>query len=1473
MGFGDFLRGIAAQVNPFDNGATYGTYNPPKKRQDQFQPQVVRPTPSPGIQTNSYSNTIKNSQSPLDFGRLKINNTVNPANNQQPDNSQPRPYGFWQKAGDIASGMATGVAEVPFGVARAASGAAEGIDQLPALAVKGVNAAANKFDGNTGHWGVTDAIDNATSAVNAHTFDPLNKGIDTAANYVGTHMPFGDKAINQAAGHAGYLGSQVGANVIAGLTGLGELSDAAVASKLADGTRAANILRGVGRSLAPAENGGFVTRVAATPLNVSHYALNAPIRGATKLASRLTPAESAGEAANVAAETTQAPTVTKIPVSEIKTIPVTSGDVNATAVPVKTTGGKLIQEVGGDQSNATTAQQVADERARQHNQQIIDNFENQTQPTNTIQDVTPRKPGDAGYVTGADIQAERDALDQALASKQITKTQYKAANKALDDTKPVDGKPDGRKIEVKQVQPIPVEDKTVVPALDAPQTPGKVRPTTQTAPLEAKSEAAPNPVAVSPAPIPKVGSVLPGGTKVTKRMVQAARNQTKRAKQLAKAKGNTQDVMDNMPELGLKPEGNPGFVPTGEFSRGAHGAYQNVHAATEAAQGAHDAANLSTADVLSKADQEMLQNEQITAETARNLKAKIEDPSIPKNTPEGKALLNAYHEALTRHAQALAIADKVVRRTATGDQIANRFVNKLILMAQDVGKLSEADVAAVKQAENAFTEARDAADAAAEQFKATGSEADYKVWEQAHAEAQAADRQARQAEYLVAKRVLKGNKDPNALKAIQQAEKDSGAYSMDAIDANMLSGTGTMIRNYINTLFPRAENAAFGKVASLATRKLAPVGSGSREGAKLGAKIGKVNFKADAAARKEAGVGFIRRTVTAGNTLGEKNIQRTAYAQAFDHYKQVLARKGYTGSELTNRAKFKTLTDPDGIVKMYEAQALKANALSSLTHSKKIENWLADTIQKKLADTGVGHTGQTVGRGAAKAVTRVGLGFPTVIARSLVEGTKRATVGVPEAITAVAKYRMTGDKEAFAQELSQAIKHAGSGGSLMVLGAALAQAGAISGPYPKDKNERTRWTADGKQPNSINIGGQWFQIPGYLGGFALPLMVGASMGDGNVTSVFNPKEIYQDALDSSPVDNIKSTIDIFTGEASDAKLKNAVTSLVRSMTPVGSFVAELAKLTDTTQNDTTRKSAIMNILDQVSSGVPGVNNLENKTPKTDAYGNVLHNPNPIATFLGAQGANRPQGQQDVQQAQNAANTTYSQLRQNGVIDDKNLMQLVDPKIRAQIQRGEDLTPENVKSVEKAVTKGIGTGISASSDSNWRENGQYATDRAAMQTKLQLLQADPTAKKTDVANLKVQIARDNVLEQNNVPYDVLQLYEKTSVSEWRAMGNAKSDAYDPETYQQLYKLDNLLTKAGGSYRTSDPTKNKYTVHSGSGSGSGSRRAPKVTASFGTLNTSNPMAPKARAYQTASMAGTGNIPVIKAEQPHIVHKIGR
>lgn len=1032
--------------------------------------------------------------------------------------------------------------------------------------------------------------------------------------------------------------------------------------------------------------------------------------------------------------------------------------------------------------------------------------------------------------------------------------------------------PTGRPISVKQVTGIPVVDKTVdVPPANLPETPGTVRPTAATAPANAEAAA----VAAQPKVAPE--ALLPAETKAvlanpkqfSKAQVAAARNQLKLAKKMAKTYEDTNAAMERINTA--RPTSDKGFVPTGEFKQGVRGNVTEVaHQATENARGVHDAANVSTAEALTRAEQEISQHGSMSEDTKRILKSIRDSGQYPKSSVEYKAVNDAYENAISHHARGLALTDRVIRSYAPGEHLANRFTNKLLRNMGDTSQLTETHIKQVNDANNAFADARDAATAAGEKFKQTGSQEDFNAWKAAQQQSEKADRQARITEYKVAKEALKGNKNIEATKAIQDAEKNAGVYSMDAIDANMLSGTGTMVRNYINTLFPRIENKLFGRISTRAVKPIATVGGSSGRGARIGAKIGQTMFKEDFGARKEAGVGFIRRNVTAGNTIGERNIQATAYSKGFDHYKQVLKDEGYSGKELNNRAEYNVRTDPDGLVAQYEKDALQANALSGLAHNtKKVENVLADGIQKKLAGAGFGSTGQQVGRFGAKAVTRVGLGFPTVIARSLVEGVKRATLGIPEALWHTGVYLKNGNKEELAASLAKDIQHAGSGAALMTVGATLARMGVISGNYPTDPAERERWQAEGRQPNSINIGGQWFNIPGYFGGFSLPLMLGAEMHNGNIQDELSLKNAWNTVLSASPVDNIRSTLDIVTGNGSDAKVKNAVTSLVRSMTPAGSLVAEVAKLTDSTQNDTTTKDAIHNILDQVASGIPGLNNKVNTIDKTDAYGDVLHNPNKVATAFGAQGSEQKQGTQNVVADQTKADNTYKQLQDAGVIGDKNLTQLIDKKTLGQMQSGQPLKPETVKKVQEAVTKGI----TATEDSNWRENGQYATDKAALQVKLQMLNADPTTKPSEKKAYEIQIKRDDVLKDNSIAYDDFKLYKSTTLSDWRSMGNEKSENYDPDTYQKLWELDQLFQKAGASENSKDPAKQKFSAKEAStstGRGRGGVRSySPVTGEFGKLGSSNG-APSVQKYQTINQQA-GNVPIIAAVRPNIVHNI--
>lgn len=1194
----------------------------------------------------------------------------------------------------------------------------------------------------------------------------------------------------------------------------------------------------------------------------------------------------------------------------------------------------LIQDVAGGETFATPDELVK-RNVEQARREAADRF-NSTD-TGNMNDVTPRKAPEPYKVPDSRVKAAQDkVIDDYAAmlknmgegngvsinpatgtrvsnnfrfpgtgSKRLTKAQWRdmaeaqlrsgsaepgmqkgfdEVTNAVGDTESLLAKgeqvdvPIGKPIRVKEVKGIDVKQVTDVPT-NTPEVPGTVRVSSQTDPMAAKTQAVANaPVVNTPAPIvsPETQAILANPKKFNKRQVKAARNQLKLAKAKAKADAQTQAVIDGMPNRATQldvngnvvgtatPQGNRGFVPTGELKKGVNGnVYEVAHNATEEAQAAMDTANLSAADVITQAQQEISQFGTVSAESARNLKGMISSGRFPQNSPEYIAMSKAQVAGGSKAGQTLSLFNKETRRTASGKELANRFISKLYGVSEDPTKLLDTDIARVNAAEDAFANARDAANRAGDQYNATKSAEDFAAWKQAKQAAQAAEENSLIEQFNIAQRVLKDNTDPAALKALQAAEKDAGVYQMDWIDANMLSGTGTGTRNYLNTAGIRIENSTLGRLA----------GGYSGKGAKLGNKIGNRQVVSDFKARNQLDgnkfVKGVKQWSTTMNTLGEGNIQAVAYGRAYKFYEKQLKAQGLTGDRLARDIEFMLDSDPQGMVAHYEAYAMRENALSALAHSKKIEQALANAI--------AGQGGGKFAQGAAKAAVRLTVGFPTVIGRSLVGGAKRATLGGMDMVTA-AKAWKAGDKLAMTDALYSAKVHGGSGMMLYGIGYGLSEAGIITGPYPEnDQAERDRWEAEGIQPNSIRIGGQYFSIPGYFGALAMPFMVPAYIK--NATSAEDiVKGIGSAVMNLSPTESAAKFLAGIEGRAGDQWIKNTATSLARSVTPVGALLNQIARMTDSTKNDTTTKSDIENFLDSVAGGIPGVNNMVNTIAKTDSYGNELKNPNPIATFFGASGAVQKQGTEDVQQDQSVANETYAELDQYGVLQNESLMGLVDEKIQAQIARGQDLKPEQVKSIQKAVTKGISGSITADADSNWRENGDYATDRIARQIKLQMLEADPTAKPSDIAGLKIQIARDDVLEKNQVPYEELKSYQSIGVDEWRKMGippgskGYDEDVYDQEMYQRLYEIDQMLTEAGGSYNSKDTTKPKYTAKSTGGSGSGGR-SKKIDTNFGTLGGGGGATmPRVRQYETANISGISNIPIINITRPNIVRKIG-
>lgn len=1193
-------------------------------------------------------------------------------------------------------------------------------------------------------------------------------------------------------------------------------------------------------------------------------------------------------------------------------------------IPVRTPptrpGGPIIRELGGDAPNVTRVPKPNEVAA----QRAADRFNAQVpgRPDTRVGGITPRSPEapfklDESAVTSAQDKLVSDYADMlrdlgegngvailpdgrrasnnfrpGMGSGKITKAQWldearrqleageaeggiqKAFNEASDpevqallnrgEQPPVD---EGRPIDVKEVKSIPVTDQTVVPT-DLPETPGRVRLTEATAPANAEAQAV---AAQMPAPIlPKeVQEVLDNPKQFNKRQVAAARNQAKLAKQYAKTQESVAESMSRIEATKSPDTPQPeGYAPTGEFARGRRGnAYQKASAATEAAAGEQEMALRSVDDLLT----EVGGKDSFTAGDRRRITAALEN--IAKSNPNDRdtrlILKKLQSKSRTELGQGLAMIPKVVRKASSSDTLTGRWESKIAKVLDNPSKLTDEDWNRVQTANDKFTLARDNAAALEEQFKRTGSEADFKAWEDAHKAARQADVDAKFTEAAVAQRVLRGEKGAGVTKVLDEIKQEADVNTMDTITASMLSGTGTGFRNTFGTELAGIENRLGANLRAKVT-KLAfgeNVGGFNRKGARMGRKLGVVKLGQDARRRAEVGgknpIEWAKNWSTTINSGGESSLQSQVNSRLAKYYRNEFAEQGLKGKELDMRMRHALLTDPDEMGNIFLDSAMKSSGLTGIFQK-------SQAIEKAVTDYIGRNTDSKTAQTAAKLAMRIMVGFPTATTNFLVQSGKRLALGVPSFMEMGAKLAK-GDKKAAALAFDRGLKEAGSGAAMVGLGMALGSQGMVSGPYPDDPEERERWKREGISENSIKIGNAWYPIPQGAGMLGLPIMFGAAIGregdsDAAVAEMFNPKNLSG----LLPTDQIQGFLNMASGDGAPQDLKNTIASATRAVTPAGSFWNQLAKSFDETKNDTTTKDFWSNTFDAILAGNPITNTMANIPDATDDAGNVLKNPNPAELAFGATSASQGAGIERSGQIQANVTSGLKELDDMGILGDPNLQEILDDDARAiynQLTAGKQIDEKDLEKLQDAFVKGVS---SEGTDTAYLEREQYDTNLAVLRLKKKRMEADKTVRPSSLKDIDTAIKRGEIYKEHEIPYDMISDYKSVGVEEWRKMGDPEEDEYDPDMYEKLWQIDQLMTKGGVSYKRGALDKNKYFVREG-GSGRGGRGGGRrsIDTDFGQLDV-GPYAPRVQQYQGIDVQ-SGQIPHIRVQRPNIVHKI--
>lgn len=1150
--------------------------------------------------------------------------------------------------------------------------------------------------------------------------------------------------------------------------------------------------------------------------------------------------------------------------------------------------GNQIKEISGD-FGFKPMEQLQQIRVDAQRAQAND-FNNATSaPDRSVEGVTPRTFSDMTGATRKSIEEERLALDEALANKEINKTAHKAANKELDDmVNTADPSvPKGRKIEVKQADTIPVTSQTIVPQ-GLPEKPGTVRATIQTAPNEVRTEAVANaPVVNTPVSLPaEVQAVLDNPKQFNKRQVASARNQRKLARQMAKTNEETAVAMDRIDTASPAAASGESFAPTGEFGRSTNGGtYQKANRAAEMQQAVQETSQMSPGDVLQTARRNQAETGGFNRRDIRNIAAMFETKRIPRGTSEWQEARQILKEDGTVWGQQGALRNYTMRRTASADELTNRYESKIYRLVDDPSKIEGKYFDEVEAAETAFTESRDTALQAYNRFTENPTRANAKAFHVAQDVAEKADKTAKMTEYKIADKVLKGNKDIKQTRELEKMAQNADMYQMDAVDASMLSGTGTFVRNFVNTAVGGTEEGLFGKVASRIAGKITGenVGGGVGRGTMSGFGEGVSNIvdasKARASNAGKNPLGHVKNWATTGNQLGDSVLDSQTKHNVIDHYRQLLKDQGYKGRELTDRASVMARQDPDNLGHTYANAARTAAGLGAgVTRNNKIET----IVKNMISDAISGGKPNALTEGTAKLVTRMTLGFPTAIGRSTVEGVKRFTLGAPTFIKAM----RTSDTQARAILIKEGIKQAGSGAMVIPpLFYAMGASGAITGSYPTDPEERARWEREGITENSVRIGGSYYQLPSYLGAWAVPGLFYASLGrnEGNFGAAATDAAKTIPAL--LPTDQASNIMDVVNGRTDPGKFMAQLSAgAVRATTPGGALLNQLSKSFDPTKNDTSGGTNIENFVDKVLSGIPGVNNMAGIPGKEDDAGNPIHNPSPFPLAFGASSAVQGKGEERSTQIGNKVSSDIQNLMDIGVLDDPNLKGILNDKelaVYSKFKDGKKLGQGDVKKLQEAFVRGVSQ---TGDNTAYLEREQYDTNLAALKLKRQLMNADKAVKPSDIKKIDIAIKRGGIYKEGEIPYSLIDAYQTTGVETWRKMGDPESDSYDPDMYQKLWSIDERLTEAGVSYKKGALDKAKYFNkekkgrhaggggHRREGGGGGSSRSGSASYSsdFGTLKASA-FAPSVQAYETIDQK-SGNVPVIRTVRPNIVHKIG-
>lgn len=409
----------------------------------------------------------------------------------------------------------------------------------------------------------------------------------------------------------------------------------------------------------------------------------------------------------------------------------------------------------------------------------------------------------------------------------------------------------------------------------------------------------------------------------------------------------------------------------------------------------------------------------------------------------------------------------------------------------------------------------------------------------------------------------------NPLMTTMENIKDIPAAAVDKI-ASLFTGERT-------TVAPNLENLGYG--AQGAGQGLQDAGTYLKTGVKLpnssgfgtGELQGHANFKNPVLQAYTQVPGRIHGSITMPFYEGRFNQSLAQQAEA-----QALT-QGLKGAEKTSFVKeFVAHPSPDAL------DAAAKDAQYATLQQKTAIGQAASGFQQKL-----GPLGQVIA-----PFTRI----PGAVATDLID---YSPAGAAKTVI-----QNIGKGKFNQRDLAQGLGRAATGTAVAAIGAALMNAGRMTGAFPTDPKEQALWQREGKQPNSILVGNKWQSI-GSLGPAAQALLAGGQYAAGT------QQKGLVGGVQQGAAGALRAITDqpYLTGVSGALNAINTPTQAqsfydqtAGSIVPTG--LAQVAKATDPLQRQTSvggPNGPIQSVKNAITNRIPGLR--EKNLPVQDIFGN------------------------------------------------------------------------------------------------------------------------------------------------------------------------------------------------------------------------------------------------------------------------------